>query len=1045
MSTTALRGVKVSLPDAPNAGVCEILGPDVSGWVDVAFFTTPTRHICQRVELIKCSRVDLPLQTRCYFLDGCVPRNGRIVAAADRSAAVWTYRVQFPARGSGADIRTLLETEFRVRSGLPTGDPTETLAELSHETPFFFEYRSKWVVEYVRQVRLAGGLTGPLSAPVDLFPHQAEVVGRVLRDPEIRYLLADEVGLGKTVETGLILRQLQLDAPHARIAVFAPEPLVPQWNDELTRLGLTGVRVSPHARLVGPAERVDVAVIDEAHRVVADSGRFAGARALCTTTRHVLLLSATPVLHHEAEMLALLHLLSPEAYRLEDLDAFRDRVRVRRDLGRVLLALSTASSSLVLKSQLRRLADLLPNDPVAAAGKALVESGAPQDRLKAEAAAVHTHASETYRLYRRMLRSRRSALVADGSVAAERKLHPALVARDPSWADLWARLDEWRAVRAAEVPESDAAATDYLRLGSALATDRDWCLELLETRLGGVVSGAERGALDRLCAALAEPPSGPTRIEVLCRALVSWHSTDSASRRKYVVFCDEPSVCNWIAQGCGQQSLALNVAVAHGRMSSAEFDGAVRRFRDEVNCHILIADRTAEEGLNFTFAYRVVMFDLPFEPLRLEQRLGRLDRLTRSDDVNVHVVVSQADPEVALDAAWLSVLDTGFGVFAQSASDVQIAIHRETVRLRRVAFTGGPAALSREAGAVATAVAAERTQADEQDAIDGLQLGSAEAGGAYRGLRDADRAANDFGEAIRGYWRDPLRLEVIKTGRPNVVEYGSRKHNITPLLPLDRFLPFKPLLNLPSTVSRGTAMAHPGVQFVRPGQAFADELWRLAEWDDRGRAFALWRQLPGQIEPRFVFRVAVLTGLELPQLTESLDAAGYDDLARANLLRLVGSWFQARYDEVFLDELGAAAPDQHADYCREENYDSDIDQNLSDDGSAILVQLFGADTWPALCRRARDAALAAVTRSAPFVADQAQALARAGEHFRVVRARLRARAGAAESAETITAALAHEDRLEAAVLELIRAPLRTCDAIGFYVLSDAPPESPATD
>src|SRR5262249_30750112 len=107
----------------------------------------------------------------------------------DDKGATRAYRVQFPNQ----DIRTLLETEFHVRSNRPTEDPLDTLIDLAHETPFFFENRSAWIRETVRQVRLSRGMTGLLSARIDLFPHQVEVVRRVLQDPQIRYLLADEV------------------------------------------------------------------------------------------------------------------------------------------------------------------------------------------------------------------------------------------------------------------------------------------------------------------------------------------------------------------------------------------------------------------------------------------------------------------------------------------------------------------------------------------------------------------------------------------------------------------------------------------------------------------------------------------------------------------------------------------------------------------------------------------------------------------------------------------------------------------------------------
>ena len=75
--------------------------------------------------------------------------------------------------------------------------------------------------------------SGLASASVRLLPHQLHVVRRLREDPIQRYLLADEVGLGKTIEAGAVLRQLITDAPASRVAVVAPTTLLSQWEREL--------------------------------------------------------------------------------------------------------------------------------------------------------------------------------------------------------------------------------------------------------------------------------------------------------------------------------------------------------------------------------------------------------------------------------------------------------------------------------------------------------------------------------------------------------------------------------------------------------------------------------------------------------------------------------------------------------------------------------------------------------------------------------------------------------------------------------------------
>ncbi|RST52631.1 SNF2-related protein [Variovorax sp. MHTC-1] len=75
-------------------------------------------------------------------------------------------------------------------------------------------------------------ITSLPSSGIELVSHQVSVVRRVLSDPVKRYLLADEVGMGRTIEAGFVIRQCLLDEPHARVVVLAPATLVEQWEGE---------------------------------------------------------------------------------------------------------------------------------------------------------------------------------------------------------------------------------------------------------------------------------------------------------------------------------------------------------------------------------------------------------------------------------------------------------------------------------------------------------------------------------------------------------------------------------------------------------------------------------------------------------------------------------------------------------------------------------------------------------------------------------------------------------------------------------------------
>ena len=152
-----------------------------------------------------------------------------------RSAGCWT--ITGPPNSSISQRSNTLSSCFgrlRAVGNPPNHDPTPFLAAKITETPRFADPRSAFVRSIVAQRAAAMGISALLSSSIELEAHQVEVVRRVLQDPVQRYLLADEVGLGKTVEAGVLIRQCFLDGgPDTQVVVLAPSSLVTQWRSEL--------------------------------------------------------------------------------------------------------------------------------------------------------------------------------------------------------------------------------------------------------------------------------------------------------------------------------------------------------------------------------------------------------------------------------------------------------------------------------------------------------------------------------------------------------------------------------------------------------------------------------------------------------------------------------------------------------------------------------------------------------------------------------------------------------------------------------------------
>src|SRR3974390_1360847 len=239
---------------------------DATG-AEVEFFCSAANRQLLYVPNGKFAHVELPAQTRVFLQTNLGNwRVGRVKDKVQASDGAFVYELKFP-NVEEADIH---EDKIFVRCLDGFADPAEILAARCAETQFYAD-RRRLALKRLRDLRgAAQGLTGFISANIELIPYQAAAIKRVLQDQSLRYLLADEVGLGKTIEAGAIIRQVLIDDPRRKVVVLVPEPIVKQWHAELDRAFSiadfsNSVSVVPH-ELVGNIKLQnppDLLVIDE--------------------------------------------------------------------------------------------------------------------------------------------------------------------------------------------------------------------------------------------------------------------------------------------------------------------------------------------------------------------------------------------------------------------------------------------------------------------------------------------------------------------------------------------------------------------------------------------------------------------------------------------------------------------------------------------------------------------------------------------------------------------------------------------------------------
>ncbi len=439
-----------------------------------------------------------------------------------------------------------------------------------------WRHQGDWPTEPVR------GLVGARIAPI---PHQLYIAAEVAERFAPRVLLADEVGLGKTIEAGLILHRMLLDGRARRVLILVPEALLHQWLVELLRrfnlrfalfdreriaAGGAGNAFETEQRVLcsldllteTPAHAAavlgadwDLLIVDEAHHLAwtpEDSGLdYDLVEALADQTPAVLLLTATPEQLGRMGHFGRLRLLDPE--RFSDFDAFvaqEDHYAAIAEIA----------------------ADLLQGTPLTAAQQTrLTELLGETGDLDAQ--------TTVWRLLDRHGTSRllfRNTRAAVGGFP-QRHAHGYALA-----------------------PPAGAAAGPPDPLYPEVGAGDDWPAQ--DPRVPWLV-----GLLREL---------HPAKV-----LLIAARSETVLALRAHL-----------------HERHGVHAAVFHEGMEIVERDRAAAYFADpEEGTRLLLCSEIGSEGRNFQFAHHLVLFDLPLDPELLEQRIGRLDRIGQTHNVEIHV------------------------------------------------------------------------------------------------------------------------------------------------------------------------------------------------------------------------------------------------------------------------------------------------------------------------------------------------------------------------------------------------------------------------
>jgi ATP-dependent helicase HepA len=934
--------------------------------------------------------IEIPAQTRVYAFDTAT-RAWEIGRVLDDHGD--SQLVKFP---NGKSLHLPISSVF-VRWDRSIDDPSLFLAGGISETPRFADGRGPFVRTLLQQRSAALGMSALPSSAIDLEAHQIEVVRKVLQDPVQRYLLADEVGLGKTIEAGVLIRQCVLDDREAAfIVVIVPDALVSQWRLELAAKFFLGdlldktILVEPFSgweRIASHLAKATMLVIDEAHHVTTDEAERSVSLYdilidVAPRIERVLLLSATPALHNERGFLRMLHLLDPQGYPLDSEEAFKRRIESRQALAEIVATL-TPENALYLDYTLDQLSELFPDDLRLGeeAGRLrdlLTKMPAEDDPELVEAIAkVRDHLSEVYRLHRRILRHRRRSVSGVTPDRAGLETVHYTCAGTSRAADL---AEDWRLAEVAEHdlgnPASLAAAVDLAERRLAYrSTAGDGAMH---RQSASDLAASE--AFKRAASALADPDRTNDRFEALAAAIAA----RSRPRVQFIVFCSDPMTADALAA-----SLASGLGIVVDRHDP--HDEAWRAFGDDPNRPVLVCDRRAEEGLNLQGGEKVVVhFDLPLNPNRVEQRLGRADRYGSGRAVKSLALCCDDDP---LEGAWTRYLDEGLKVFDRSIASLQYLIEQIVNDLPRLLLAEGAEGvgeLLQKDGGDGGRIEREIKSIDDQDALDALGAPPAET---LDALSDLDDQWREIEADVGGWVQTTLQFDRSQdpssrdTSGPSpalggLFRYKYLTGNRHTLIPLEAFVQrCRPAIDTelrvtgsrdvwttPYTFRRLSAVSRLGrsarARILRYGDPLLTGLRDITQRDERGRSTGVWRHALGAPEGTGVlhFRFDFVVETDIRPAADVLDLAGHltssalsslgrrGDMALAPFFHTV--WLDGDFEEVTDANLLVALSKP---YAIEASDEGGRDFNLNPRRWQILreMRLPHLEEWPEVCRRAR--------------------------------------------------------------------------------------------
>lgn len=586
--------------------------------------------------------------------------------------------------------------------------PVEQLRNYEFQNPAW--YLGRTVVSRTQKIleNSVFGFNELAGCKIYLMPHQLKTIMRCLKNDNCRYMLADEVGMGKTVEAASVLKVYLAHHSKKRVLIAVPRPLVAQWKTELFLKFEIIPGIDSNENFVELIAEEDVqkvlydswdfVIADEAHKLLNDSRLYNCFHYMSKKTHNILLLSATPVQQKREAYLALLQLILPDKYDSVSLDEFEQLVNRQKSI--------TKSAYLVLQdyddyvecidelvdneenpeededcqdlyadivSGLKKINKIIDDDTYASILSEIVFESSDFGKSKIQEALLYV--CDNYQLEKNIIRNRRRYM----TDLAQRTVIEIDYALDPERNTFeyttYEAIVDWIVNQNLEAVEFEK---HYIPLLTAFFSS-SWAFqgEMSKQKNAGLIIDeqvennakewleAENKMLEDLDSVLAEPYNYSSRIINIIDFI-----DQEISDEKVVLFTNYEETFEKYQKVLRSYFGEERIAFFNKCMNADDLELNVYRFQNDSSCTLLLCDESGGEGRNLQSADYIIHIDLPWDANAIEQRIGRLDRLGRPMDKDVCSVViySRDTLEEELYKFW----NNGLNIFQQSLSGLEI-------------------------------------------------------------------------------------------------------------------------------------------------------------------------------------------------------------------------------------------------------------------------------------------------------------------------------------------------------------------------------------